>query len=567
MDGITLYYITKELDARLCGARIDKVQQPERDEIILTLRCPGENLNLLISSNAGNERIHLTRIKKANPLEPGALCMLLRKHIIGGRITAIQQINGDRIVAISIEHTDELGDRAKKTIICELMGKHSNIVLLSGDDHIIECARHINESISSFREVLPGLPYVFPPEHGKLVMDAMTPKQLSERLANKSGMAAKIIQASVSALSMPLAQEAAYRVFGDADAYIEDAQNYALAISDAIRAMLSNPLPHIILGANGEYQKLAPFKYKTHAGQAIKAFETLSEAADDFYALKDQAERIRQKSASLTHVIKNNMERVEKKLALQQEAFDDAANSDEYRIKGEMLTASPHLVKKGMKKVELPNYYNENCAMLSVELDEKLDAQANAQRYFKLYKKAQVARKLAKEQLESGHAELDYLDGLWEDLALCNDESSLSELRTELIKTGYIKDSISRRQMKALPSSSPMEFTAPDGTRRFVGRNNTQNEALTFSAEGNEIWLHAKNVPGSHVIIKSASPTDETLLFAASLAAAFSKGKNNLNVEVDIVPRKFLRKPAGAKPGFVTYTHQRTVFVRPYKAQ
>ena len=563
MDGITLYYMARELNEKLCGARIDRIQQPERDEIILSLRCPGENVSLLISSAAGCERIHLTEIKKTSPLEPAVLCMLMRKHLLGGRISLIEQLDGDRMISINVEHTDELGDRAKKTILCELMGKHSNIVLLSADGRILECARHINESVSSYREVLPGIPYTPPPAHGKLTLDSFTSAELSERLEGKSGDLAKIIQANISALSMPLAREAAFRATGNAELCTDNAALYSEKIKKAIESMLSAPSPNILIGLDGEYVKLSAFEYALDKGLQRKTYATLSQAADDYYRLKDLAERLQQKSSALSRAIRNNIERLEKKLLLQQDAYDDAANSEDYRIRGEMLMASPHLVRKGMKQVSLPNYYDENCALFNVVLDEKLDAQANAQRYFKLYKKAQVARKLAKEQLESGQTELEYLEGLNEDLEKCSDESALAELRAELVKAGYIRDTASRRQIKALPASRPMEFRAPDGTLILAGRNNTQNEELTFAAQPDEVWLHAKNVPGSHVIIKSASPSDETLSYAASVAAALSRAKHDLNVEVDTVRRKYLRKPAGSKPGYVTFTHQKTLSVHP----
>ena len=563
MDGITLHYMARELNERLTGARIDKIQQPERDEVILSLRCPGENVSLLISCSAGCERVHLTQTKKLSPLEPGALCMLLRKHLLGGRITGVKQLNADRVIAITAEHTDELGDRGQKTILCEFMGKHSNIVLLSAEGRILECARHVNETLSTFREVLPGLMYSPPPAHGKMDFDALDVREAEKRLAGQSGRLAKIIQSNISGLNMLLAQEAAFRVCGDADACTDDAGMLAPAIVKSIKDMISSPSYAIVQTPDGEAQALEAFEYLSWDGFVRAKYTTLSEAADAFYSLRDARERMRQKSASLTKLIKNNIERVEKKLTLQQQAYDDAENSGVYRIKGEMLMASPYLVKKGMKQVSLPNYYDEAGGSITVELDEKSDAQGNAQRYFKLYKKAQVARKLALSQLESGRSELDYLEGQMENLSLCTDESSLAELRQELIKTGYIREALSRRQTKALPASKPMEFFAPDGTRILAGRNNLQNESLTFGSQPEEIWLHAKNVPGSHVIIKSETPSDETILYAASVAARYSGARTSLNVEVDATRAKYVKKPSGARPGFVNYSHQRTVVVRP----
>ena len=566
MDGITLYHIAKELNERLSGARIDRVQQPERDEVILTLRCPGENLSLLLSASADCARAHITQIKKANPLEPPALCMLMRKHLLGGRITCVRQVNADRILAIDAEHTDELGDDTRKTVLCEFMGKHSNIILLSAEGRILECARHVNETISSFREVLPGLKYVSPPAHGKLCFDALTEEDVSRRLKGLGGNLARLLRDHISGLSLPLARELAFRVSGDADAAVEDASAYAAAVVQAMSDMLSSSDPKVLLDEEGKAKELHPFAYKSRSGEPLREYSTLSEAVDDFYRLRDLEERMKQKSAAVHRTLRSNMERLQKKMTLQQEAYDSAGSSQEYRIKGEMLTASPHLVKKGMTSVLLPNYYDENCAPMKVELDEKLDAAANAQRYFKLYKKAQVARKLAQEQLESGREELSYLEGQMENLMLCTDEASLEELRQELVRAGYIREAASRRRMKALPPSKPMEFLSSDGTRILAGRNNVQNEALTFGADSEEMWLHTKNVPGSHVIIKSASPSDETLAYAAGIAARFSAAGASSGVEVDYTRRRYVKKPSGARPGFVTYTHQHTVVAKPLEA-
>lgn len=328
-------------------------------------------------------------------------------------------------------------------------------------------------------------------------------------------------------------------------------------------AILAHPEPRVLLNENGETAEFTAFAYRSREGQRYRAYVTLSEAIDDFYFSRDREERIKQKSAAIHRVLKNNIERVEKKLLIKQEALAEGARSEEYRVKGEMLTASPHLVKKGMKRVLLPNYYDENCAMLEVELDEKLNAAANAQRYFKLYRKAQVARKLAEEQIGEATEELAYLENQLENLELCEGEAELAEIREELVRLGYIRSTQSRRQMKALPPSTPLRFAAPDGTEVFVGRNNVQNERLTFSAQPDEWWLHAKDMPGSHVIVKSTRPSDETLLFAARLAAKYSKGSASSSVPVDYAQRRYVKKPGGAKPGFMIYTHQKTLLVKP----
>lgn len=565
MDGVTLNLIARELDALLAGGRVDKVSQPERDEIILTVRNGGENHLLLLSASAACARAQITREKKANPLEPPNLCMLMRKHLLGGRIASVRQAESDRILEIVFEHTDELGDRAKKTLICEFMGKHSNLILVAENGRIMESARRVNEFISSYREVLPGVDYCRPPAHGKIPFDAIDVQSLCQSLSEKSGLLSRALAASVSGLSAPLSRELAYRAAGNEDACVGDIPNEIASqrVRDAVEDILQNPSSRILLDDSGAPVDLLAFEYKSRTGQPQREYPTISEAIDDFYRLRDREERVKQKSAAIHRVLRNNIDRLEKKIALQAEAAETGARAEEFRIKGEMLSASPHLVKKGMKTVMLPNYYDESCAEIEVALDEKLSAMANAQKYFKLYKKALGARRLAEEQRLKSAEELDYLEGQLDNLQKCADERDLSEIREELVKFGYIRDSLSRRQIKVLSQSEPMKFTSSDGTLILVGKNNVQNDRLTFSAESDEWWLHVKDMPGSHVIVKSVNPTETTLLEAARLAAKYSKGGASSNVPVDMTRRRYVKKPGGARPGFVIYTHQRTVFVTP----
>lgn len=565
MDGVTFHLIAEELSALLVNGRIDKITQPERDEVIITVRSQGDNHNLLLSASAGCARAHITKVKKMNPLEPPNLCMLMRKHLIGGRFRFVRQALSDRILEIGIEHIDELGDQNEKIIICEFMGKHSNIIFVNKDGRIMESARRVSEAISSVREVLPGLMYVRPPAHGKMPFDQLNENALANALSASSGLLSKALQNIISGLSAPLSRELAFRVSGNEDARTEeiDARIAAGRICAEMENILSSPSPAVQLTENGEAMDLLAFDYRSRVSFNKKAFSTLSEAIDHFYYSRDLEERMKQKSAAVHKVIKNNIERLEKKIALQMEALEGGEHMEEYRIKGELLSACPHLIKKGMKSVLIPNYYDENLTPMEIALDEKLNAAANAQKYFKLYRKAQSAKKLAEEQRQLALEELAYLEGQMENLRKCTDEPSLFELRTELVKLGYIKDTSTRRQTKALPPSSPFKYVSPDGTEVFVGRNNLQNEKLTFGAELNEWWLHVKDAPGSHVIVKSENPTEETMLFAAKLAAKHSSLSTGSNVPVDYTRRKYVKKPSGAKPGFVIYTHQKTAFVTP----
>ena len=565
LDGFTLGLIARELNDALCGGRIDRIIQPERDELIFTVRNGGANHQLLLSASAGCARAHLTNVKKNSPLEPFNLCMLMRKHLIGGRIYEIRQAEADRILEIEIEHLDELGDRARKTIVCEFMGKHSNLIFTGSDGRIIDSARRVSEAISSVREVLPGLRYERPPAHGKLPFDQVNEDALYAALRDKGGPLNKLISACISGMSSQTARELAFRACGNEDAHIEECDLNAVCASIAAE-LHSIPLelsPAVLYGADGRPVDAIAFPYRSRAHLRSEAFPSISAAMDEFFRSRDRAERIAQKSAAIHRTLKNNIERCEKKLALQREALLGAERMDEYRVSGELLTANLHLAEKGMKSVYLPNYYDPELKEIEIPLDVKLSPAQNAQRYFKLYQKARNARTLAAEQIEKTSEELAYLEGQMDNLGKCSGESELAELRDELEKFGYVRRVTNRRQMKQLPPSQPMKFTAPSGATILVGKNNLQNDKLTFSADPNEIWLHAKDMPGSHVIIVGENPDDETIVYAAKLAAAYSKGANSSNVPVDYTRRRFVKKPSGAKPGFVIYTNQRTLYVTP----
>ena len=569
MDGLTLGLIARELSGALVGGRIAKVVQPERDEIILTIRNNGENRQLLLSATANCARAHLTRVKKNNPLEPPAMCMLMRKHIVGGRVAAIRQILADRILEIEIEHRDELGDPARKRLICEFMGKHSNLIFVDEGGRIIDSARRVNDQISSVREVLPGLRYELPPAHGKLNYDSVTADTLYDAMAGMNGRLHKLIAQTISGMSTQTARELAFRAAGSEEAHSDEIDLRACCecIADNLRAIPGHVAPAVLLDDDGAPLDIVAFAYRSRAHLRAERYPTISEAADAFYRTRDMNERIQQKSAAIHRTLKKNIERLERKLALQREALLGSERMEEYRLKGELLTANLHLAQKGMKSVDLPNYYEPDMPQLTVELDEKLSPGQNAQKYFKLYQKARNAKTLAAEQIEKTSAELNYLEGQMDNLSKCREESELYELRQELEKFGYVKPNRSRRQMKQLPPSKPMKFTAPSGRVVLVGKNNLQNDKLTFTAQPDEVWLHAKDMPGSHVIIVDPNPDDATIGWAARLAAAYSKGGASSRVPVDYTLRRYVKKPGGAKPGFVIYTHQRTLSVEPLKIE
>ena len=565
LDGLTLGLIARELNNTLAGGRIDRIIQPERDELIFTVRNQGANHMLLLSASAGCARAHLTTVKKNSPLEPFNLCMLMRKHLIGGRIFEIRQAEADRILEIEIEHLDELGDRATKTIVCEFMGKHSNLIFTASDGRIIDSARRVSEAISSVREVLPGLRYERPPAHGKIPFGEVTEDKLYAAMNGMGGAVNKLISATISGMSAQTARELAYRACGNEDAHIEECDLSAVCASIAgeLQIMLGESAPAVLYNMEDKPMDAVAFPYASRAYLRSEPFPTISAAMDEFYRSRDRAERISQKSAAIHRTLKNNIERCEKKLALQREALLGSERMEEYRVSGELLMANLYLAEKGRKSVTLPNYYDPEMKEIEIQLDVKLSPAQNAQRYFKLYQKARNARTLAAEQIEKTSEELAYLEGQMDNLSKCTGESELAELREELEKFGYLRRSTNRRQMKQLPPSQPMKFTAPSGRIILVGKNNLQNDKLTASADLNEIWLHAKDMPGSHVIIVGENPDDETIVYAAKLAAAYSKGANSSKVPVDYTKRRYVKKPSGSKPGFVIYTNQKTLYVTP----
>ena len=562
MDGVMLGFVVRELREKLVGGRVDKLTQPEKDEIIMTIRNQGENRMLLATANAGSARIHLTNEKKNNPLEPPTFCMLMRKMLLGSRVSDVRQIAGDRIAEIDFDCLDEMGDHVTRRLICEFMGRHSNLIFTQQDGKIIDSVVHVTEEISRVREVLPGLKYQLPPEQGKLCYDALTAEELKNRLSCAApGPLHKALSQAVSGLSPQTAKEIVLRVTGSEERRVEDcpAEETASAIAAFLEKMPDLTRPMLVRDEEGNVADVTPFEYLTRRHMDNRPMHSVSESLEAYFRTRDQADRIHQKASALHRVLKNNIERCEKKLGLQMDALMDSARMEEYRIKGELLTAGLHQVVKGAKAVELPNYYDPECKPILIELDVKLSPGQNAQKYFKLYQKARSARNLAAEQKAKTEEELNYLAGQLDNLGKCTEESELFEIRAELEQQGYVRANHNRRQMKNLPPSKPLKFTSSEGIIILVGKNNLQNDKLTASAQPDEIWMHAKDMPGSHVIIVSENPGNKTMEEAASLAAWYSSGRTSGRVPIDYTRRRYVKKPGGAKPGFVIYTHQKTI--------
>ena len=566
MDGLMVGFAARELNRKLAGGRIDRITQPERDTVILVIRAENENRSLLLCASANNARLHLTENRFSNPLEPPALCMLMRKQLLGGRILSVRQVDGDRIVHIDMDTTGEMGDHEPRRLVLEIMGRHSNLMLLNGEGRILEAAHHVNAEMSRIRQVQPGMTYAPPPGQGKLDPSVLTGEELLRRLEENGNQPfEKALAAAVSGLSQISAREIALRALGPGGEYPDDPEGRAEVCEKAARFFAGMPErtdPRVLLNEEGEAEDVFPFPFLSRDPERQKPCATVSGALESYFGARDRQDRLRQKSASMVRLLKTQTERCEKKLALQEEELAGAARMEEYRIMGEVLNANLFSLRKGQQEAALPNWYDAAGGNIVIPLDTRLTPSQNAQKYFKKYQKARSARQAAQEQKEKTLQELEYLEGMLLDVDKCEEESELEEIRGELIRTGYMKRVSNRRQQRNLPQSRPYRYLSADGLEILVGKNAVQNDRLTQSAKPEEMWLHAKDMPGSHVIIRCEGDIPpETLKQAAQLAAWFSRGQRSSLVPVDYTRRKYVRKPSGAAPGKVIYTHHRTAYM------
>ena len=566
MDGVMLGFVARELDHKLKDGRVDRVIQPERDEIHLMIRAQGANHRLVLSASANAARIHLSEHSKTGPMEPPMFCMLLRKYLSSGRVQAVRRIAGDRILEIEFSALNELGDTVTRTLIIEIMGRHSNIILRGGDGRIIDAARHISEDISRVRQVLPGLPYCYPPSQGKLNPETATKEEIAQRLIEAGGKLDKAIGSCIAGFSPQAAREAAARIGYEGSRMISeiDVDQAARELHTYLQEMPEMGPCCLQVTDDGTPSDIFPF---AQAHLPLAQFMPIeggpSAALDAYFYERDRRDRMNQRASSLAHTLKNHIERCEKKIAIQCEALEGAARMEEYRQKGELIQANLYRLKKGEAVARVENFYSEDYEPIDIPMDVSLSPAQNAQRYFKLYQKARGARTLAAEQKAKAEQELDYLEQMEDDLRKCTDAAGLSELREMLVKSGHVRPTVSRVKQRKEAPSQPMKFLSCDGIEIEVGKNALQNERLTMGAKGDETWLHAQKMPGSHVLIHSESVPESTLLEAAMLAAYYSKGVRSAQVPIDATLRRYIKKPGGTPTGFVIYTHQRTLYITP----
>lgn len=569
-DGITVSAIKAEIEDKILVGRIDKVYQPEKDEIILGIRSMGQAYKLLLTSNASNPKFHFTQTNPSNPMTPPLFCMVMRKHLQSGKIIKIEQPDFDRILNIYVESLNELGDYSVKKLVLEIMGRHSNIILTDENNTILDCIKHIGHDTSSVREVLPGREYTLPPSQGKINTLELDNNNFNEVLENNPSFEIQsVIYKNYTGISPIAASEICYRANVNGSTPVE-------ALTDIQKEIVFNKFaglvedikanrfyPESITNEKGKTIDFSPIEMTQFNGLEIKKYTSISELIESFYANRDFAYRIGQKTQDLRKLITQNIERCIRKKDIQMQTLRSIKNRDELRLKGELLTANIYSIKKGMTTVELPNYYSENQELVAIELDSNKTPSENAQKYYKAYNKAKRTFEALKDQIKSNDEELAYLESVLTSVNNCTDEQDVKEIRRELREEGYVKK-VKNQKDKSKKHSVPLHFISQDGFDIYVGKNNIQNDELTLKfARPRDIWMHTKNIPGSHVIIVANGQTipDTTLNEGAMLSAFYSKAKNSSKVPVDYTEKKNVKKPNGSKPGFVIYETNKTAYI------
>jgi len=573
-DGPVVSSIVHELQNKLLNGKIEKVYQPEKDELIINIRGCGDSFKLLLSASSAYPRVHLTEENKSNPASPPSFCMLLRKHLTGGRIVSIRQPEFERIIEIDIASADEMGYSTHKTLIAEIMGRHSNIIFIDKTTgRIIDSIKRISFEISSVREILPGGKYEYPPSGGKSDPISASKESFIEGIENNPGSikAEKYLVSKFNGISPVLARDICTRANVDCDIdlkhcsfeLIEELFHSFSMFQEAVNS--SSFSPNIVY-KDGKAVDFSCFDLEIYTNFEKQEFQGMSEAVERFYHEKDQKDRIKQKSGDIHKIITNRLERCYKKLERLNGDLQEAADSDKYKIYGDLIMSNIFYLQRGEEKARLQNYYSSEGEYVDIPMDIRLSPSENAQRYYKQYNKYKKALNKINIQLEENRQEIMYLETQLDNLNKCTEELELEEIRNELAEQGYLKERKAPKSKQVKKTSIPMRFISSTGFEIYVGKNNFQNDYLTLKlAVNQDIWLHTKDIPGSHVLIKTEGRDvdDTTLEEAANLAAYYSKGRTSSKVPVDYTRKKYVRKPSGAKPGMVIYENYSTIYITP----
>lgn len=575
LDGVFLRHLKEEIGTSLLGTRVDRVFQPNRDELILAFRGFSAAYKLLISARANSARVNLTTIPVENPQQPPMLCMLLRKKLQGAKLLEITQPDLERALMLKFDSVNELGDHVELTLAVEIMGRYSNIILVDENGKIIDALKRVDAEMSSERLVLPGLLYRLPPPQDKLSMLTCTVEEIMARIdaLPRDMELSKALMSVLQGISPIIAREVENSAGLGHEIYVKSmtppqrrrTEMYVTTLMETAKNVSGTP--HIVIDPQNKPKDFAFMGIRQYgSAMTVSEKKSFSEMLDAFYAERDQIERMRVKSQDLLRLLANHADRLSRKIANQQAELSACAERDTLRIKGDLLSANMYAIQKGETSVKLQNFYDENLAELEIALDPALTPQQNAQKYYKNYRKAKTAEEKLTEQIGLAQTELTYIDSVFESLALAENERDLNEIRAELAEQGYVRRKAGKKNQKQPALSAPLKFKTSDGFTVLVGRNNRQNDKLTMKdANNNDIWFHTKNIPGSHTVLVTdgKAPTETAMEEAAVLAAQHSRAKDSAQVPVDYTQIRYVSKPQGAKPGMVIYVQYKTVYVDP----
>ena len=571
LDGICLQAIVQELRPQLLGLRIDKVQQPARDQVILLLRG---NRRVLLNAGASAPRIQLTELSRENPADPPMFCMLLRKHLVGARVADLVQPPLERLVRLELDITDDFGQPGRRTLVLEAMGRRSNLILLDEEERIIDCMRRVDTDMSATRQVLPGLYYEPPAATDRLPILDETEEGFLEKLAsaNPERQIDAFLLEHYFGISPLMARELTYRSTGETDTRIfalnqeaqERLRNEFFVFSNHVKDGNFTPF---LLNQDGRPMDFAYTPIHQY-GATVQSeiYESFSSLLDHFYEARERQERVRQRGADLLRTVNTNRDRLRRKLAMQEKDYAETQNREHLRICGDLITSNLYRMERGQNKLVCENFYEENCGEITIQLDPLLTPQQNAAKYYKRYTKAKTAEKYLSEQMAIARRDLEYLGSVLEEIEHGETEQDFIDIRTELKDAGFLRKQ-GKKEIKRV--SKPREFRTSSGFKVLVGRNNKQNDQLTLkNADHRDLWLHTQKIHGSHVILctEGQAVDNDTIVEAAKLAAWYSQARESGNVPVDFTPVKYVKKPAGARPGMVIYHTYQTVNVTPDEA-
>lgn len=573
LDGAFLHHLKREIEEEAAGAKVDKIYQPNREELVLLLRSRSGTRRLLMSARANSARIHFTEYAPENPMEPPMLCMLLRKRLIGARLAGLRQPGLERMLCLDFDTVNELGDEVRLTLVMEVMGRYSNIILVDENGNIVDALKRVDAEMSSERLVLPGLPYRLPPPQDKLCLLSAGREEILERLREKPGdrELSSALLSALQGISPVVCRELQYRTGRGAELTVKTMMQeqferlgfFLEQTAETVRNTAGEPcLIADVAGKPLDFSFLMIRQYGLAA--TANRMESFSGLLDSFYEERDRIERMKVRSQDILHLLSSQSDRLSRRINAQRADLERCAKRDEYRLCGDLINANLYRMEKGASEAELENFYEPEAPKVKIRLDPMLTPAQNAQKYYKEYRKARTAQEMLTVQIEKAEQELVYLDTVFEELARAVDERDLSEIRTELAGQGYLRRSKGGKKPPA--SRGPMKFLSSDGFPILVGRNNQQNDTLTLrQAEKRDLWFHTKNIPGSHVVLVTGrrEPTPKAVEEAALLAAFHSRGRDSSNVAVDYTQVRNVSKPQGAGPGMVIYVKNKTVYASP----